>query len=116
MPIPCLFTLGSVFGNRVLFGLLSSEGIHPVRVVASDKVRTLHAPKPAPVPPNLDLLLAGRECEEFLEEQGMLEALFHSMAEEMVKAIRTRTPGLKRKYEKQQALDKQYWYLKPRVT
>ena len=107
MHIPCLFTLGSAFGNKVLFGLLTNEGIHPVRVVANDKVRTLHAPKPAPVPPTLDLLLMGRECEEFLAEQDVLEGLFLAMATDMSNAVRSqmsrKAQGIDGRYKKRNA-------------
>lgn len=104
MILPCLFTFGSLYGNKVLFGLLDSAGLHPVKVVSSDKVRPLHA-KPEPVPPELDLLLIGHECEDFLSAQGLMGPLLHAMAEDMDAAIRTQTSkraqGTDKRYQKQ---------------
>lgn len=89
-PIPVLFTYGSQYGNKVLFGLLTNEGLHPVRVVASDKVRSINGSKQQPVPDTLDILIAGQKCLEFLAETDLLEGLLMAMASDMHRAVCSR--------------------------
>lgn len=87
--IPCLFTLGSQFGNKVIFGLISSAGVCAVRAIPRP-VRQISDPPPKPVPPDFDLLLAGHECEAWLTNANLLEPLFLAMAEDMAAAVASR--------------------------
>lgn len=105
--LPCVFTCGALYGNKLLFGLWTTEGISPVRVISQDKVRPLFASKPEPVSAELDLLLIGWECLEALSQVELLGPILASMSEEMQKAVMTRASkraqGTDKRYLKQQA-------------
>jgi hypothetical protein len=105
--LPCVFTCGSQFGGKLLFGLWTAEGISPVRVISQDKVRHLFGKKSEPVPDELDLLLIGWECLDALSRLDLLGPILISMAEEMQKAVMTRASkraqGTDKRYLKQQA-------------
>lgn len=91
-PIPVLFSNGKLFPQQVLFGLIYNGYVHPIRVVADDKVRPLFDSKPEPIPDNLQLWAVGDDCLHVLEKAGLLEGLFMAMAQDMVQAIRSQIP------------------------
>jgi hypothetical protein len=83
---PLLFTFGSKYGNKVVFGLIDGLDLWPIRVVASNKVQRL-GEKPITVPAKFDLVAAGDACMKLLDEAEVLEPLLHAMADDMYKAF-----------------------------
>ena len=76
------------YPQAILFGLFYGNALHPIRVVASDKVRPLFGPKPEPIPDELDILAVGDDCHIVLEKAGLLEGLFMAMAQDMANAVK----------------------------
>ena len=85
--IPILFTFGSKYGNKVVFGLLEGLDIWPIRTVVSNKVQRLGDQPLAGVPDKLVLVAAGDACMGLLEEAEMLEPILMGMAGDMYQAF-----------------------------
>ena len=94
-PLPCLCSWPDTFGQKLVFALLTDEGICPVRGIPINRVRSLFGPKPPQLPERFAIHLLGRECEEFLDEVGMLEGLLKAMAQDLYQA-RKRNPSSKK--------------------
>ena len=112
--LPCIFTCGRLYGDRLLFGLWVENGIQPVRAIASNKVRAIGAPKAEAVPDELDIVLAGRECLEALSRLELLGPILMSMAGDMEAAVKSqmskRAQGTDKRFTKQNA-ENAYWSL-----
>lgn len=86
---PILFTFGSKFGNKLLFGLLDGLSLQPVRVVYDmNKVQRLGEKPPAAAGPLFVLVAAGNDCMERLEGVGLLEPILMAMASDMHQAFK----------------------------
>ncbi len=96
-PIPVLFSHQPMYGDRILFGLLTTDGMYPVRIVAGEPMpvpsaaRPLFGPKPEhfqsePTTKELEILAVGDECRYALEASGQWMPLLMSMAQDMTNA------------------------------
>lgn len=112
MHVPALIEYQGI----VHFSLLTDGGFNlicPVSI-SNRKVRQIGTPAPPLPAEGYHLLAWGKLVEDTMRATGQWEAILTFMATQMNTAVRTRTPGLRRKYAKWQELSKQYWYLKPR--
>ena len=88
---PLLFTFGSKYGNKVIFGLIDGLDLWPVRVVVDSKVQRL-GERPITVPAKFDLVAAGDACMTLLDEAEVLEPILHAMAGDLYAAFATAKP------------------------
>ena len=90
-PIPVLFSHQPMYGDRILFGLLTTDGMYPVRIVAGEPMpvpsaaRPLFGPKPEhfqsePTTKELEILAVGDECRYALEASGQWMPLLMSIS------------------------------------
>ena len=109
-PIPVLFSHQPMYGDRILFGLLTTDGMDPVRIVAGEPMpvpsaaRPLFGPQPEhfqsePTTKELEILAVGDECRYALEASGQWMPLLMSMAQDMSNAVK----GQRKLTPKQQA-------------
>lgn len=85
-PTPCLLSSPQTFGQRLVFGLLTDEGFHPVRGMPVNKVRRLGEPKIAL--PNKPVIHAlGDVCIALLDAAEVWEVMLHAMADDMYQAF-----------------------------
>lgn len=86
-PTPCLISSPSTFGQRLVFGLLTDEGFHPVRGMPVNKVRWLGEPKI--VLPNKPVIHAlGDVCVALLDAAEVWEVMLHAMAEDIYQSTK----------------------------
>lgn len=85
---PLLFTFGSKFGNRLMFGLIDGLDLWPVRSLLSNKVQRL-GEKPFTVVQGFTPVAVGDACMELLDEAEVLEPLLMAMADDVYQKLRT---------------------------
>lgn len=108
MPIPALIEYEGV----VHFSLIRKDGFNlvcPVSI-ADRKIRQIGTPAPPLPPKGYHLLACGKLVEDTMRATGQWEAILIFMSDQMLTAVRTRTPGLRRKYAKWQAMAKHWPY------